>query len=147
MQLYAWIRGLWIIEIDVLDRDQAFDWIDQWLAQHSYSQKYARWLTVKTQPVDYRQRQLDPDADSRPQILFTPAPGQHYLIYRRRLIILHRVRPEPNQQPGTGATVRESFSITIYSRDRSIARGQRKGPLDRFRTRARDAGRARRAPA
>ena len=121
-KIWAWIKSIWIIEIDLLDRDPAFEWLDQWLAQHSYSQKYARWLTVKTQPIDYRQRQNDPDVDSRPRILFSPAPGQHYLFYRGRLVILHRIRPDANQGASQPVNLRESFSITIFSRDRNIAR-------------------------
>ena len=121
-RLWAWLRGLWVIEIDILDRDPAFEWIDQWLAQHSYSQRYARWLTVKTQPVDYRIRQEHPDADVRPRILFSPSVGRHLLLYRGRLLVLQRVRPEPGTNGGQLQPVRESFSITIYSRDRGLAR-------------------------
>jgi chaperone BCS1 len=120
-QLWSWIKGLWIIEIDVLDRDQAFDWIDLWLSQQTYSQRHARWLTVKTQAPDCRVRQQDPTADMRPRILFTPAPGRHYLLYRGRLVILHRERPNLNQAATQPINVRESFSITIFSRDRGIA--------------------------
>jgi mitochondrial chaperone BCS1 len=122
-KLWSWLRGLWIIEIDVLDRDPAFEWIDLWLTQHSYSQKFARWLTVKTQPVDFYQRQENPDADTRPRILFSPAPGHHYLFYRGRLVVLHRERPDLKElsNQAANASVREAFSITIYSRDRRIA--------------------------
>lgn len=120
-QLWAWIRGLWVIEIDVLDRDPAFDWIDQWLAQHTYARRHARWLTVRTQPVDYNERIADPSLDVRPRIMFTPAPGRHYLFYRGRLMSLHRERPKQNQTTAQPVNVRESFSITIYSRDRRIA--------------------------
>lgn len=120
-QIWAWLRGMWVIEIDILDRDPAFDWIDQWLAQHTYAQRHARWLTVRTQPIDYKERQADPSLDGRPRILFTPAPGRHYLFYRGRLMSLHRERPKPNQTSAQPINVRESFSITIYSRDRRIA--------------------------
>ena len=120
-QIWSWLKGQCVIEIDVLDRDQAFDWIDQWLAQHAYSRDRARWLTVKTQAIDYKQRQADPSLDARPRILFSPAPGRHYLFYRGRLVILHRERPKLNQAAGQTVNVRESFSITIFSRSRRIA--------------------------
>ena len=121
-QLYQWVKGLCIIEIDILDREAAFHWLDCWLAQHAYSRDRARWLTVKTQEVQYEQRQADPTADHRPRILFTPAPGRHFLFYRGHLVILHRERPKLNQAQQQPVNVRESFSITIFSRDRSIAR-------------------------
>lgn len=121
-QAWSWLKGLCIIEIDILDREAAFEWVDQWLAQHTYARDRARWLTVKTQALDYRERQADPACDHRPRILFTPAPGRHVLFYRGRLVILHRERPKMNQAAQQPVNVRESFSITIFSRDRGIAR-------------------------
>jgi chaperone BCS1 len=92
----AWerLKSWWVIEIDILDRDAAFDWIDRWLAQHPYARDRARWLTVQTRALDYEARQNDPDAEQRPHIFFSPAPGQHFLFYRGRLVILNRVREE-----------------------------------------------------
>ncbi|MBC7852738.1 MAG: AAA family ATPase [Pirellulaceae bacterium] len=121
-QAWEWLKGLWVIEIDILDREAAFHWVDCWLAQHTYARDKARWLTVKTQEVLYEERQAEPAADHRPRILFTPAPGRHFLFYRGRLVILHRERPKMNQAAQQPVNVRESFSLTIFSRDRSIAR-------------------------
>src|SRR5688572_5467048 len=84
-QLWRWIESQLVIDIDILDRDAAFDWVEQWLAAHHYAQNRARCLTVKTRSVDYEERQSDPTADARPQILFSPAPGRHIPFYRRRL--------------------------------------------------------------
>lgn len=122
-RLWNWLWSQVMIEVDVLDRDPAFDWIDQWLAAHSYSRNRARWLSVRTKAVDPREREADPTGDHRPQILFTPAPGRHWLFYRGTFVVLHRVRPDPEQtQSQQMATVRESFSLTVFTRDRSIVR-------------------------
>jgi mitochondrial chaperone BCS1 len=121
-QAWQWLKGLWVIEIDILDREAAFHWVDCWLAQHAYARDRARWLTVKTREVQYEERQADPTADHRPRILFSPAPGRHFLFYRGRLVILHRERPKMNQAAQQPVNVRESFSLTIFSRDRSVAR-------------------------
>jgi chaperone BCS1 len=120
-QLWAWLRSQLVLEIDILDRESAFDWIEQWLAAHEYARHRARCLTVKTRGVEYDERQADPSADSRPRILFCPAPGRHVLFYRGRLVILHRERPDLNQATQQPVNVRESFSITIFSRDRRLA--------------------------
>ena len=120
--IWVWLRRRWVIEIDILDREPAFEWIDRWLAEHSYSRHRARSLTVKTQQVDYRERQEDPAMDARPRILFSPAPGEHYFFYRGRLVILTRERPKQDAPTPQPVNVRESFSIHIFSRDRSIAR-------------------------
>jgi len=122
MQAWHWLKSQLIIEVDVLDRDPAFDWIDQWLAGHRYSQDRARWLSVRTRAVDPRQREADPTGDHRPQILFTPAPGRHWLVYRGRLVLLNRVRPNLNQAQAQPVNVRESFSLTVFTRNRDVVR-------------------------
>ena len=121
-RIWQWTRRRWLIEIDILDRDPAFEWIDKWLAQHSYSKTRARSLTVKTVSVDYSERQADPTMDSRPRILFSPAPGEHIFFYRGRLVILNRERPKADSNQSQALNVRESFSIHIFTRDREIAR-------------------------
>ncbi len=42
--------GTWsfLIEVDILDRESAFDWLDQWLAQHRYTKNRARYLSIRT---------------------------------------------------------------------------------------------------
>ena len=121
-RIWQWLRRRWLIEIDILDRDPAFEWIDKWLAQHSYSRNRARSLTVKTVSVDYNERQADPTMDARPRIIFSPAPGEHIFFYRGRLVILNRERPKPDGANSQSLSVRESFAIHIFSRDRNIAR-------------------------
>ena len=120
-RIWQWLRRRWLIEIDILDRDPAFEWIDKWLAQHTYAKDRARSLTVKTVSVDYSERQADPSMDARPRILFSPAPGEHIFFYRGRLVILNRERPKPDGNQAQSLSVRESFAIHIFSRDRKIA--------------------------
>lgn len=121
--IWNWMRCQFIIEIDVLDNEQAFDWLELWLAEHSYSRDRARSLAVKTVPVDYAQREQYPGMDERPRILFTPAPGCHWLFYRGCLVSLYRERPSVKQQVAVqNQNARESFRITIFSRDRGVAR-------------------------
>jgi mitochondrial chaperone BCS1 len=119
---YHFLRRKLITEIDILDRDPAFEWVEKWMAEHSYARNRARSLTVKTVPVDYQERRDDPTLDPRPRILFSPAPGMHWLFYRRRLVCLHRERPKMNEAAAQPINVRETFNITIFSRNRSLAR-------------------------
>lgn len=120
-KLYSLIRRQLIIEIDILDRDQAFEWVEKWLAQHAYARKRARALTIKTESIDYEERRENPAMDSRPRVLFAPAPGVHWFFFRGRLIFLHRERPKLNES-NQSANVRECFNITIFSRNRQLAR-------------------------
>jgi mitochondrial chaperone BCS1 len=119
--VYGYLRRQFITEIDILDRDQAFEWIEVWLAQHSYSKKRARSLTVKTQAIDYEERRDNPMLDPRPRIMFAPAPGVHWLFFRGRLVCLHRERPKLKEATTQAANVRECFTVTIFSRDRRLA--------------------------
>ena len=122
LTVWTWLKHRWVIEIDILDRDPAFEWIDRWLAVHAYSRDRARSLTVKSRLIDFRQRQDDPTMDPRPLVMFAPAPGEHYFFYRGHLVILNRQRPKMDGAATQGITVRESFQIQIFSRDRRIAR-------------------------
>lgn len=119
--VYQFFRRRLITEIDILDRDQAFAWIEKWLAQHPYAKDRARSLTVKTESIDYEERRDNPMMDARPRVLFTPAPGIHWLFFRRRLICLHRERPKMNTSNTQPVNVREQFNVTIFSRDRRLA--------------------------
>ena len=120
--IYQFVRRKLITEIDILDRDPAFQWVEKWMSEHTYARTRARSLTVKTVSVEYQERRDDPTLDPRPRILFSPAPGTHWLFYRRRLVCLHRERPKMNEASAQPINVRETFTITIYSRDRSLAR-------------------------
>jgi chaperone BCS1 len=123
-RMYTWLRDRGVIEIDIPDRELAFEWLDKWLAAHTYSRDHARRLTVRSETATYTDRTTDPGGDHRPRIIFSPAPGEHWLFYRGRLAILHRHRndTERNQQGQVSSSIRETFSITILSRDRSLAR-------------------------
>ena len=123
-KIWGWTKERFLIQIDVPDRESAFEWIDKWLAAHAYSRTRARRLTVRTQNPDYRERAADPAGDHRPRVLFSPAPGKHWLFYRGRLVILNRQRADPEKSPAQGPGpmgLRESFSITLVSRNRQLA--------------------------
>lgn len=116
---YFWdfIKRQSMIVIDIPDKDKAFDWVNHWLAEHAYSKNKARLLTVKTERHDRRY--------DTPTIVFSPAPGMHYLWYKRRLMILSRQRrdqPQGNSDSnGNSNPFREYFTIRILGRNREIA--------------------------
>jgi chaperone BCS1 len=121
-RIWTWIKDQSLIEIDIPDREAAFEWVDKWLSAHAYARDRARRLTVRTRNLDFRERADDPTGDHRPRVLFSPAPGEHWLLYRGRLVILNRHRADADKgAQQTTATIREHFSITILSRNRSLA--------------------------
>lgn len=111
--LWDWVHTQITMQLDITDKSEAFEWIDRWLATHNYSQNRARRLSVSTV--------RDPNRDKKRYIvLFVPAPGTHYLFYRGRLISLERTREKGMKTHG-GLGYQESFAITLYSRNRSLA--------------------------
>ena len=114
-RIWSFIKRQSMVEIDIPDKDDAFEWLNQWLAQHNYSRKRSRLLTVKTERSD--------NDDEKPTILFSPAPGTHYLFYKRRFMILERTRqnPEGGGSGGMKEPFREYFTIRILGRRRDIA--------------------------
>ena len=123
-QIWDWTKERFLVQIDIPDREAAFDWLDKWLAAHAYARTRARRLTVRTQRPDYSERAADPAGDHRPRVLFSPAPGKHWLFYRGRLVILNRQRADPEKAPAGGEgpiALRETFTITLVGRNRQLA--------------------------
>jgi mitochondrial chaperone BCS1 len=111
--IWYWIQKQSMIVIDIPDKDESFRWVNEWLASHTYSQQHARLLTVKTEN----------DADSgQTKIIFSPAPGRHYLWYQRRLMILNRERQDMSAGESMGRDpFREYFTIRLLGRNREVA--------------------------
>lgn len=93
-QLWQFALRRFTIVVDISNDDPLFAWISLWLAQHPYSQK-ARSLTATSERDDYgRQPSARNSISELPQVLLTPAPGNHLLWYQRRLIWLSRERKD-----------------------------------------------------
>lgn len=105
-RIWIWFKCRFIVEVDIPDRDEAFSWLNEWLATHPYSQRRARRLTVKT---------------DGPRIIFSPAPGYHYFFYRGHLVILHRDRKD-GQEGTKMVAIRETFRLTVCTRNRTLVR-------------------------
>lgn len=101
--LLRWSRLLFVTHMDIPDRAEAFEWVNDWLAQHPYSKKSKR-ITVEVHGGHSK---------------ITPAPGKHLIWWGKQPIILERVRRE-----GTGDNAhrafRESWKITLIGRRNQI---------------------------
>jgi hypothetical protein len=122
-RFFNWCKRRIITEIDIPDRDEAFNWLCLWLANHPYK-KRCRWWTVKTSrgrgnmdddPCDRLERK-------KPTIILSPAPGLHYLIYKKRLMILYRERKDGGQDKAIANVLgyRETFHIKLFSRSSQL---------------------------
>lgn len=108
--LYRWARRRFVITVLVDDRDEAFGWIEQWLAAQPYTAT-ARLLALRT-------RRATGD-EPLPQPYLTLAPGLHALRYRGRWLAITRNRQE-GSGPGGMAVVKESFTLALAGRSRAV---------------------------
>jgi len=114
--LWDFIKRQSMVSLDIPDKSPAFQWVDEWLSNHPYSKKRARSLTVKCAERD------EYEICHKPKIMFSPAPGSHYLWYKRRLVILSRNR-QGGQSKNTSLQdpFREHFTLRVFGRNRSVA--------------------------
>lgn len=124
---WSWLQRRFIVKLDISNDDPAFFWIASWLAQQPYSRR-ARSLTVSSKRdhygnVDGPQVSLD---IYLPEIIFTPAPGQHVFFYNRRLVWLSRDRKDaaPDSKGNASFSLwnREQFELRILGRGQAAGR-------------------------
>lgn len=114
------------IVVDVSNDDPLFGWTSLWLAEHPYS-KRARSLTATSERDEHGRAVVAPDDKSNelPQILMTPAPGNHLLWYRRRLVWLSRERKDATPAKDDSLMSlrpREVFTLRVVGRDQTVAK-------------------------
>lgn len=125
IHIYNYLKRKLVTSVDVSDQDPAFYWLQEWLAQHEYSQK-TRLLTASTNKGEYgmmEKAQGPPESgsESRPQIAFSPAPGMHLLRFEGQWLLLTRDRKEV-QTSQSSKFWRDSFVIQTFARDREVLR-------------------------
>jgi len=118
--LWLWFKRRIITVIDVPDRDEAFKWLNIWLSQHPYHKRCRLW-TVHTKRR-YDNSENEPSR-KKTKIILAPAPGIHFMFYKRRLMILYRDRKEGSEN-GSGVSAAigfcETFTFTLFSRNKQI---------------------------
>lgn len=135
-RIYHWTLNRFIITLDITNEDPAFFWMAGWLSTQPYSRR-ARNLSVTTYKDAYgnlrnksRESQICGSPGQRfepqlPEIIFTPAPGNHLFFYKRRPIWLVRNRNKPTQDQTGGYNsffTQESFQLRMIARSQETAR-------------------------
>lgn len=124
LQLWRFLLLRFTIVVDVSNDDPLFAWISLWLAEHPYSQK-ARSLTATSERDDYGRIATSNNSDEMPQVLLTPAPGNHFLRYKRRWVWLSRERKEATPSKDDSLMSiwkREVFRLRILGRSQEDAK-------------------------
>lgn len=106
---WAWLKRRCSVTLDITDDEPVFHWIIAWLDQHSYTNK-TRLLSVSA--ID--------DEDEEPTVIFSPAPGNHLLTYRGRLVWVSRSREKATS--GWNRRYTETLKLRILSRSQELVR-------------------------
>lgn len=108
---YLLKRGIlrfFTVELTVLNTDQAFDWLDRWMAAHPYTQK--------TKMMQLRAMDDFSSPNSRAvEWTLSPGPGTHMFWWRKRPIVLNRtfLSKEGNEASRGGRPVEQMHFRTI----------------------------------
>jgi len=115
------------VTIVVTNRENAFFWLQKWLAEQGYTKRARRWIVssgndnngVEVDRVGGESRSpLDRPDD--PPITLAPAPGQHFFRYKRKWIWLGYDR-EPMRAGGVVLGFLDTMTIRVFGRDQSVA--------------------------
>ena len=132
--LYDLVERLFMLRIEILDSDEAYHWMQVWLAGKLHKTLSISVVTRRGQVPAAEDHDLDDDPPERdvnkPTVYFAPAVGTYFFWYRGRFVTLFRDRRESSASfplPGGGAVTavardKESFTLRIFSRNRDLAR-------------------------
>lgn len=128
-QLYDFFERWFIVKIEILDDDEAYQWMQIWLAERL---KDALSISVVTKRGPLNKDDSDSPlwVDNKPRVYFVPATGTYFFWYKRRFVMLHRDRKDNSTHSlstiaaSTAAALRtkESFTIRILSRNKELAK-------------------------
>jgi len=121
------LRRQFVMELHITQRDDCFEWMVAWMAAHPYTRDHAMSLSVTSErrndgPVPIGSTVSHADR-TRPQIILSPAKGQHLMSYRGRLIWITREEPAPSAGSSEYSDYRrEKMTIYMLTRDRRLGR-------------------------
>jgi len=107
--------------VDLAGNDPAFGWTQRWLAAQPYSGRAGSLSATTRVPVETEEPGPEPRRH-RPEILFTPAPGSHWLKHRGRWVHVLRERSESHNQNFSSWDFFEKMTVRVFSRDRNFVR-------------------------
>lgn len=126
-KIFEFLRRQFVMELHISQRDDCFEWLVAWMAAHPYTRNHAMSLSVTSErrsdaPATISSHSSNTDR-KRPQIILSPAKGQHVMSYRGRLIWIIREEPASANSNEYSDYRREKIAVYLLTRDRSL--GQR----------------------
>ncbi len=118
--IWNWLQRRLTVTVEMMNSDPVFEWMSQWLDAHPYSKRATR-LTASSK--------ASLSEDAARTVIFTPAPGNHFFIYRRRLVWFHRERnvgaagsADKDDEALSMMRQRETYTLRIVGRSQEVAR-------------------------
>jgi chaperone BCS1 len=121
--IYRWLWRVFTCRIEISNHDPLFESTKIWLNEQNYSKKSRALVGTSLRDEEWEDDFVyKPSAD----ILLTPAPGNHFFIYKRKLILL-TLRRETQQNVIASSNrelppPKETIELTIFTRNQAKAR-------------------------
>lgn len=123
VQLYQGAKRRLMLEVEILDKDDAFVWLARWLANQPYCRRSRKlsvsssWLTLPD-----RDESTPQDRSRLPELSYVPGPGLHFLRYQKKWLLLSRDRRDAggnSDSVGGSGFQQESFTIrtAVWNRE------------------------------
>lgn len=114
-KFFRWLRRRLFLDFEVQMHDRSFAWVNEWLAAQSYTQNWSRWLTITT-------RQRGREHNYEPQVIISPAPGTHWMLWKGYFLSVSRDRKDSETSDSGVISLkpRESFVISVFTPFRRI---------------------------
>jgi len=105
LKIIAAARYLFVVDLDITDRSEAFEWVTDW-AEHTGYMKRTRRISVSSRSYGSDEQKAH----------FSPAPGWHLAWWRHRPLLISRHRKDTVAT--TGSNYREFWRITMIGQNR-----------------------------
>lgn len=127
---WTWIKSKFIVDVTITDKDPAFEWVRDWMADQPFTKK-TRNLDVALSKSNYDEfpsAVIDAPSGnnrrkSRLRFILSPGMGTHFFTFKRTLVWMTRAK-ENNGTGGTpsnNAVTREIITLRFFSRNRQVA--------------------------
>lgn len=125
-KLWQAIERQCTVTVDIASGDPLFDALKVWFDRH-HQVGQSRRVSASIDADQFKQMMVCPPgarvsaAEPAARILFTPAPGDHFLVYRGVVMWVTRERKESTNS-NSYDWYRETFTIRALTRDRELVR-------------------------
>ncbi len=109
LKIIAAARYLFVVDLDITDRSEAFEWVSDWADHTGYMQRTRR-ISVSSRSYGTDEQKAH----------FSPAPGWHLTWWRHRPVLISRHRKDAMST--AGANYREFWRITMIGQNKHAVR-------------------------